>query len=270
VNVPQALSKTEQLRTRISDTNAPSASFPVRLYVLPLGEVDIEPEQQGPDYPGPVPVPGFLIQLNDGTNILVDTGLPLHDTPDPYRLPPFVPRATADDDIRHRLAEVGVAVADVSIVVCTHLDLDHCGGHRHFPHARFVIQQEHYAYALEHPERFPADDFDRPELHYQQVNGPRTIAPGVSVLPTPGHVPGHQSVIVRGLPATGTVVLTGDAAATRRELEEEPRYGIPEDEQRIASIRALKRIRDHEHATLLVSHDPGEWTHYKLSPAYYD
>ena len=87
---------------------------------------------------------------------------------------------------------------------------------------------------------------------------------------TPGHAPGHQSLIVRGLPNTGTVILSSDAAHSHVEFEEERRDPTHDEETvetMLASIRKLKRIRDAENATLLLNHDADHWySDYRLLP----
>lgn len=250
----------------------------MRLYVIPLGTVEVdvakfmpfEPER-GERYAGPVAA--FLIQLDDGTNVLVDTGLSPDHIGDPEARipkPDVVVTMTPADDIRHQLSLIGLGPEDIDLVVVTHLDFDHCGGNRFFPDATFVIQREQLDYARSHPERcFPAD-WDHPELHYRVVDGDLELLPGIELLTTPGHAPGHQSLVVRGL-RSGTVILSSDAAHTHVEFEEERVEGTPDPETILASIRKLKAIRDAENATLLLNHDADAWaSSYRLLPDFYD
>jgi N-acyl homoserine lactone hydrolase len=249
----------------------------MRLYLLPLGTVEVDVAKfmawepfRGERYSGPAA--GFLIQTDDGTNILVDTGLsPEHiDNPEARaKQPDVVVTMTAADDVRHQLGEIGVAPGDVSTVIQTHFDFDHCGGNRFFPHATFVVQREHYEYAKQHPERFPAEDWDLPKLKYRLVDGDLELVPGIELVATPGHAPGHQSVVLRGMDC-GTVILTADAAHTHREFEEELVAGTPEDADLLASIRKLKAIREREKATVITCHDVDAWdSDYRVSPLYY-
>jgi N-acyl homoserine lactone hydrolase len=249
----------------------------MRLYVLPLGTVEVDVAKfmawepfRGKRYSGPAS--GFLIQAEDGTNVLVDTGLsPEHIENPEARVPQpdVVVTMTAEDDVRNRLAEIGVQPEDVPIVVQTHFDFDHCGGNRFFPHATFVVQREHYEYAKQHPERFPPQDWDLPELTYRLVDGDVELMPGIQLVATPGHAPAHQSVVLRGF-ERGTIILTADASHTHREFEEELVAGTPEDADLLASIRKLKAIRDAEGAAIITCHDVDAWEkEYRISPLHY-
>ena len=251
----------------------------MRLYVIPLGTVEVdvskfmawEPER-GERYAGPVAA--FLIQTDDGKNVLVDTGLSPDHIEDPecrIPRPDVVVTMTPEDDIRHQLGLIGVKPEDIDIVVMTHFDFDHAGGNRFFPDAAFVVQREQYEYAKATPERCFALDWDLQELDYRLIEGDQELLPGIELVTTPGHAPGHQSLIVRGLPNTGTVILSSDAAHTHLEFEEERADPNNDAETILASIRKLKRIRDAENATLLLNHDADHWsTDYRLLPEYYD
>jgi N-acyl homoserine lactone hydrolase len=181
---------------------------------------------------------------------------------------------TPEDDIRHQLSLIGLEPEDIDIVVITHFDFDHAGGNRFFPGAQFVVQREQYEYAKASPQRCFAQDWDLPELDYRLIDGDQELLPGIELVRTPGHAPGHQSVIVRGLPNTGTVILSSDAAHSHVEFEEERRDPNQDEatiETMLASIRKLKRIRDAENATLLLNHDAEHWsTDYKLLPDCYE
>jgi N-acyl homoserine lactone hydrolase len=252
---------------------------PERLYVIPLGTVEVdvarfmpwEPER-GERYSGPVAA--FLIQTDDGTNVLVDTGLSPDHIADPEARipgPDVLVTMTPEDDIRYQLGLLGLSPEDIDVVVVTHFDFDHCGGNRFFPDATFVVQREQLDYARETPQRCFPQDWDLPELHYEVVDGDRELMPGIGLLLTPGHAPGHQSVVLRGLSHTGTVILASDAAHTHVEFEEERVDGVDDPETILASIQKLKRIRDAEHAIVLLNHDADAWSSsYRLLPEYYD
>ena len=110
------------------------------------------------------------------------------------------------------LRAVGVAPAEVVMVINTHLHFDHAGGNTWrtpagellptFPNARYVVQRGEVAYA-EHPnERTAASYFPAnwaPLAATGQltlVEGEVELLPGIRVRPTPGHTPHHQSVLL--------------------------------------------------------------------------
>ncbi|MEJ2482388.1 MAG: MBL fold metallo-hydrolase [Gemmatimonadota bacterium] len=111
------------------------------------------------------------------------------------------------------LQALGVAPADVDVVVNTHLHFDHAGGNTTrtedgeivaaFPDAEYVIHRGEWEYAHLDNERvrasYLAHNFD-PLAETGQVRwveGDRaTVAPGVETIRTPGHTPYHQSILI--------------------------------------------------------------------------
>lgn len=160
---------------------------------------------------------------------------------------------SAEDAIVARLAAIGVKPDDVAVVVNSHLHFDHAGNNRAFPNATFIVQAEHLAFAKGKPS-FPAIYWDDPALRYMPASGRARVAAGVEVVPTPGHAPGHQSLVV-DLAETGRVVLCGDAAFTRANLErgEIPGQDPAAGKESLALIRSLVN-GDLERA--FPSHDP--------------
>ena len=114
--------------------------------------------------------------------------------------------------IEDALRTAGFDADDIEIVIDTHLHFDHAGGNTHrapdgslqtsFPRARYIVQQGEWEYAHWRNERIQAsylpDNFDPVERAglFDFVAGEREIIPGIRVLPTPGHTPHHQSVII--------------------------------------------------------------------------
>jgi N-acyl homoserine lactone hydrolase len=106
--------------------------------------------------------------------------------------------------------EIGEPVA----VINTHLHFDHCGGNRSFAGTPTYVQRAELEAAV-------APDYLEEWVHfdgesYVQVDGDAELYDGVSVLFTPGHSPGHQSVLVET--DDGLVVLGGDVTYSMREL----------------------------------------------------
>jgi len=110
------------------------------------------------------------------------------------------------------LRSIGIAPEQVAMVVNTHLHFDHAGGNTRrgrggeivatFPRARYVVQAGEYHYATHTNERTAASYFaanfvplhERGQL--ELVDGEQEVVPGIRVLPSPGHTPHHQSVLV--------------------------------------------------------------------------
>jgi glyoxylase-like metal-dependent hydrolase (beta-lactamase superfamily II) len=112
------------------------------------------------------------------------------------------------------IAAAGFTPADVTLVVNTHLHFDHAGGNTYrdvdgqvrlaFPNARYVVQAGEYHYATHPNERTAASYFPHNFVpvaeagRLELVEGERELLPGLRVLPTPGHTPHHQSILLDG------------------------------------------------------------------------
>lgn len=238
----------------------------MRLFLLHLGVMQ----------PGDVPVPAYLVQTTDGTNILIDTGWPRSFVEEPINPPGLVVEMGPQDTVVARLATIGLQPSDIDYVVCTHLDDDHCGNHDLFTGAEFVIQRQHYELAHSGHPRFAANRavWGHPSLRYRLVDGDIALVPGLELLATSGHVPGHQSVLVR-LPVTGGVLLAADAvmhhsmanAATR------PIYVTDMDDETSIrqSTRKISDIAEREGVAFVVyGHDAGQWSSLRHAPMFYD
>ena len=106
------------------------------------------------------------------------------------------------------LAALGHKPADVRWVINTHLHFDHAGGNTwrdgagavrpSFPAATYVVQQRELEFARHTNERTAASylkhNFD--PITFRLVDGETEVLPGIRCLPTPGHVPYHQSILV--------------------------------------------------------------------------
>ncbi|CAN5192031.1 hypothetical protein BH18CHL2_BH18CHL2_08130 [soil metagenome] len=215
------------------------------------------------------PVWSALVRTPEGA-VLFDTGLhPVHIArPDAT----FGPRAglrvimRAEDAILSRLAALGVRPDDVAVVVNSHLHFDHAGNNGAFPSATFIVQRDHLAYARGKP-GFPGVYWDIPGLRYIPVEGRTPVAPGVEVVPTPGHAPGHQSLVV-DIVETGRVVLCGDAAFTRENLErgEAPQ---PDAASAARSLALIVTLVGGDLDRAFPSQDARSWESWRKAPDVY-
>ncbi len=115
-------------------------------------------------------------------------------------------RTMLEDGIR----AAGHRLEDVTLVINSHLHFDHAGGNTYrdasgaikpsLPRARYVMQRGEYQYATHTNERTSASYFDHNFVPLMEagvvdlVDGEREIVRGVTVMPTPGHVPFHQGI----------------------------------------------------------------------------
>lgn len=235
---------------------------PQRLYLLLLATMG----------PG-VPVPGYLIQTGDGINVLVDTGLPksmIGETPGPFGTIRF----DENQYVVNQLAALGLKPNDIHYLVATHFDMDHAGNHEVFTDAELIVQRQHYELAKSGFERFGRnrEHWDAPGLRYRQIEGDTELLPGIELIESSGHVPGHQAVLVR-LPETGPVLLAIDALPRQIGLDADKRVKSPldMDEEGVrASAHKLVDLAKREHVTLIVcGHDAEQWQTLKKAPEYY-
>jgi N-acyl homoserine lactone hydrolase len=231
---------------------------------LTLLQLAIHPEKG-------IPVPGYLIQTADGTNILIDSGFPKN-----YAPQALGGRQLADQDyIVNQLAALGLAPADIDYLICTHFDPDHAGGHDAFRGAELIVQREHYAFAKAggHPRlALMQAHWDHPELRYRQIDGDTTLVPGVELIATGGHMPGHQSVLVR-LPGAGVVILAIDAVAAGSDFRPDRQdIGPPDldpEQTRRSAARLVELARREQAALVVFGHDPEQWPTLRRAPEFY-
>jgi N-acyl homoserine lactone hydrolase len=194
-----------------------------------------------------IPVHGFLIKHPGGAG-LVDTGYgtPLELIKDYHPVNASVAEAL-------RLADVDPS--DVRWVINSHLHFDHCGQNAVFPQAPVYVQRNEYERRHRYTDT-PAAWLEYAGARFELLDGEREIVPGVSVLTTPGHTPGHQSVRVDT--TAGPALLTGDACWTVRMFEgEPPDAGMMEDLRTFGG--SLDKMRRLEPAAVHFCHDRRTW-----------
>ena len=223
-----------------------------------------------------MPVTSFLVDHPRG-RLLFDTGVHCQARIDPLtrlgpeRIKRLTVKSQVGDDVIPQLARLGLTPADVRYVANSHLHFDHCGGNEFFPRATFVQRPE--LEAARRPGFVPSYspspiDFDHP-LDYRMIDGEHDVFGDGSVvlLPTYGHTPGHQSLLVR----TGKdarIVCASDACYTRENMDRDvlPKVlwnpSIMRD-----SLAALRKLRDQAGATMFYGHDPAQWEATPRAPA---
>src|SRR5260370_8965701 len=81
----------------------------------------------------------YLVQTSDGRNILIDSGLPAD-----YAPPPGTPPAEHRKNVLEHLADLGLHPDDITMLICTHFDVDHAGYHDVFTRAELVVHHDPY------------------------------------------------------------------------------------------------------------------------------
>lgn len=224
-----------------------------------------------------IPIPGYLIQTDAGHNVLVDTGFPHAFIADPPAgMGPMKLRAEIrqEDYVISRLASVGVTPEDVDFLVCTHFDVDHAGNHELFTHAELVVQREHYEAAQAGLERLAASrpHWDAPELRYRLIDGDTVLLPGIELIKSGGHVPGHQSVLVR-LRESGPILLAIDAIPHAAMANARTRPIMPSDmsarDTRESTRKLAGIVRSEGVALTVYGHDAEQWPMLRHAPDFY-
>ncbi|MBI2957874.1 MAG: MBL fold metallo-hydrolase [Chloroflexi bacterium] len=182
------------------------------------------------------PIQVFLLQGENGKNILVEAGCPgaiegpmvwgAADQP--------VPDGGGADGVRNALATVGLEIDDIDMLILTHLHLDAAWCIDIFNRAQIIVQRNEFAYALKpfgwqmalYSRRVILDLAARKKpQNLRPLNGDTELGDGLSVLLTPGHTPATQTVIVQT--ARGKVAITPSGPTYANWFPANPRFGFP-------------------------------------------
>jgi N-acyl homoserine lactone hydrolase len=197
---------------------------------------------------------GYVARTQGGL-LLLDTGLgEVDEETDAW----YRPRRTSIEDA---LGTVSLAVDDVDLVVNCHLHFDHIGANPLFAGRPILCQRQELETARTTEYTVPAlVDFDG--ARYELLDGESQIAPGVHVIPTPGHVTGHQSIVLEC--EDGSIVLAGQAhdvasqwsadvmAARARRLGHQPPLPRPSP--------WVDRLLEFDPKRVVFAHDHAVWT----------
>jgi glyoxylase-like metal-dependent hydrolase (beta-lactamase superfamily II) len=150
-----------------------------------------------------LPIYVFVLEGGD-KKILVDTGLEDFMIPDDLEQRTGFPVRYFED----ALESIGMQPEDVDMVIHTHLHNDHCENDALCTNAEVIVQKAELDFFRDpHPidHRYYPDVLD--DVKLTVVEGDTEIMDGISVMLTPGHTPGGQSVVVET--AKGTAVIAG-------------------------------------------------------------
>jgi N-acyl homoserine lactone hydrolase len=224
-----------------------------------------------------VPVLSFLVEHPRG-RLLFDTGVHCQARVDPVgrlgeeRSRRLTVKSGEGDDVVPQLARLGLTPQNVRYVANSHLHFDHCGGNEFFAGATFLVQRPELEAARRPgfvPSYSPSPiDFEHP-LDYQMIDGEHDVFGDgtVILIPTYGHTPGHQSLLVRAGKGT-QVVCASDACYTRENMDRDVLPKILWNPSIMReSLATLRKLRDSAGATMFYGHDPEQWAATPRAPA---
>ncbi|MFF5976123.1 MBL fold metallo-hydrolase [Streptomyces sp. NPDC012769] len=202
----------------------------ISIETLDLGHFTRPAAEWGGPHDRREPALGYLVRYEGGA-LVFDTGLG---------------EGSPEADAHYRPVRRPLAVGpdDVDLVVNCHLHFDHIGGNQRFPRTPVLVQRTELATAL-------AGDYTidalLPGVRYVELDGEHEIAPGVRVVPTPGHTDGHQSLVLDH--GDRVTLLAGQAYDFAHEFGTPYRSWLG----RIGELAAGRRVR------VLFAHDHEVW-----------
>lgn len=210
-----------------------------------------------------MPVFSFLVEGN-GKKILVDTGMSDTEHSVKYH---HDGRQEQGQAIHEQLQKLGIKTNQIDSIIFTHLHWDHCYNLEQFPLAKLIVSRKEYDFAV-NPIPFYWASYEYPaatglkppfaDREFTFTQGEQEIEEGITVIPTPGHSPGHIAVSIQT--KKGKYFIVGDLMFLRENLEPEEEHGwefMPPGRfcnilEVWDSIRLVKQRADF----VLMTHDP--------------
>ncbi|MBR0916105.1 N-acyl homoserine lactonase family protein [Bradyrhizobium japonicum] len=212
----------------------------------------------------------YLIKHSSKGWFLWDTGIADAVAAMPNGLVPADPKAVTwrrPKTLAAQLEQLGLKPDDVKAMAVSHTHPDHTGNVELFPQATLYVQKAEYDWPGANNEpRF------KPSHPVELLAGDKDVFGdgSLTILSTPGHTPGHQSLLVK-LPKTGAVVLSGDAVHFKDNWDNRrvPSMNANKD-QSAASMQKIADTLTKEKAQLWINHDKAQRDSQKMAPEFYD
>ncbi len=217
-----------------------------------------------------------------GEWLLWDTGVPEATLNDP-RGWSTLPRLIVyhlHKSLRAQLAEIGLIPGNIGRVAVSHTHGDHIGNVGLFPGATILMQQAEYSWI--HSPDGPNDNVNQlmalarkllgTPKNLQLVEGDSDVFGdgSVTLIATPGHTPGHQSLLVH-LKRSGFIILSGDVVHTEENFEKDVVPSLNTNKaDSIASMERIRKLIAAYQATLFINHDKKQTEQLEVLPAFYD
>jgi N-acyl homoserine lactone hydrolase len=214
--------------------------------------------------------------------LLWDTGVPEASLNDPQgwsTLPKLIVYRL-DKSLTSQLAAIGVKPGDIGRVAISHTHGDHIGNVGLFPNSTIMMQRAEYSWI--HSPDGPNDNVNQlmalarkllgTPKKLQLIDGDTDVFGdgSLTLVSTPGHTPGHQSLLVH-LRNSGFILLSGDVVHLEENFEKNivPSLNTNKPES-IASMERARQLIDVYKATFFINHDKSQTDKLKLLPAFYD
>jgi N-acyl homoserine lactone hydrolase len=214
--------------------------------------------------------------------LLWDTGVPEASLNDPrgWSTLPKLIIYHLDKSLTDQLAAIGLKPGDIARVAISHTHGDHIGNVGLFPNSTILMQQAEYSWI--HSPDGPNDNVNQlmalarkllgTPKNLQLIDGDTDVFGdgSVTLVSTPGHTPGSQSLLVH-LKNSGFIILSGDVVHSEKNFKENivPSLNTNKAES-IASMEKIKWMIAIYKATLFINHDKKQTDKLKLLPAFYD
>ena len=214
--------------------------------------------------------------------LLWDTGVPESALNDPrgWSTLPKLIVYHLDRTLTDQLAEIGLRPRDIARVAISHTHGDHIGNMGLFPNSTVLMQRAEYSWI--NSGDGPNDNVNQLMALARKLLGtPKTLQlidgdtdifgdGSVTLISTPGHTPGSQSLMVH-LENSGFIILSGDVVHSEENFEKNIVPSLNTDKaESIASMEKIRQIIARYKATLFINHDKKQTDKLKLLPAFYD
>ena len=214
--------------------------------------------------------------------LLWDAGVPesAHNDPRGWSTLPKLIVYHLDKTLTDQLAEIGLKPTDIARVAISHTHGDHIGNVSLFSNAAIMVQRAEYSW-INSPNG-PNDNVNQlmalaRELlgtpkKLQLIDGDTDVYGdgSVTLVFTPGHTPGHQSLLVH-LKNSGFIILSGDVVHSEENFDKNVVPSLNTNKaDSIASMEKIRQIIATYKATLFINHDKKQTDKLKLLPAFYD
>jgi N-acyl homoserine lactone hydrolase len=214
--------------------------------------------------------------------LLWDAGVPesAHNDPRGWSTLPKLIVYHLDKTLTDQLAEIGLKPRDIARVAISHTHGDHIGNVGLFANSAIMMQRAEYNW-INSPNG-PNDNVNQlmalaRELlgtpkNLQLIDGDTDVYGdgSVTLVSTPGHTPGHQSLLVH-LKNSGFIILSGDVVHSEENFEKNIVPSLNTDKaESIASMEKIRQMIAMYKAKLFINHDKKQTDTLKLLPTFYD